>query len=125
MRDERLGVLPDWTISALAESGAIPAEVPIDASQIQPASIDLRLGSIAHRVRASFLSGAGRKVSDRLNEFGMHSLDLAGGAVLEKGCVYVAPLMESLDLPKGVEAAANAKSSTGRLDLFTRLITDG
>ena len=80
---------------------------------------------MAYRVRASFLTGAGRTVSDRLAEFEMHRIDLNAGAVLEKGCVYVVPLMETLALPMGVQAVANAKSSTGRLDLLTRLITDG
>ena len=102
-------------------SGA-PAIIP---EQIQPASLDLRLGNIAYRVRASFLAGHDRRVEDRLKEFEMHQIDLTDGAVLEKGCVYVVPLMESLDLPDGLQAVANAKSSTGRLDLLTRTITDG
>jgi dCTP deaminase len=93
--------------------------------QLQPASLDLRLGTIAYRVRASFLAGAGRRVLDRLAEFEMHRVDLTEGAVLEKGCVYVIPLMEHLHLPDGISAVANAKSSTGRLDLLTRTITDG
>jgi len=95
------------------------------AEQVQPASLDLRLGTVAYRVRASFLAGADRTVQDRLSEFEMHRIDLSDGAVLEKGCVYVVPLMESLDLTEGVQAVANAKSSTGRLDLLTRTITDG
>jgi dCTP deaminase len=76
-------------------------------------------------VRASFLAGHGRDVAERLEEFEMHRVDLSDGAVLEKGCVYVVPLMERLTLPPGVQAVANAKSSTGRLDLLTRTITDG
>jgi dCTP deaminase len=76
-------------------------------------------------VRASFLTGHGRTVAQRLDEFGMHKVDLTDGAVLEKGCVYVIPLMEALSLPRGITAVANAKSSTGRLDLLTRTITDG
>ncbi len=118
------GVLPDTSLKALIESGAISAEQPILPEQIQPASLDLRLGSSAWRLRASFLSGRGRKVSDRLADFEMHRMDLSGGAVLEKGCVYLVPLMERLALPKGLDAVANAKSSTGRLDLLTRLVTD-
>ena len=118
------GVLPDTSLKALIESGAISAEQPILPEQIQPASLDLRLGSSAWRLRASFLSGRGRKVSDRLADFEMHRMDLSGGAVLEKGCVYLVPLMERLRLPAGITAVANAKSSTGRLDLLTRLITD-
>ena len=119
------GVLPDAGLRALIESGALKASPPIDESQIQPASLDLRLGNIAYRVRASFLAGSQNKVSDRLSEFEMHRISLEGGAVLEKGCVYLVPLMERLDLPEGLTAVANAKSSTGRLDLLTRLITDG
>lgn len=109
----------------MIEAGEIAAEMPVLAEQIQPASLDLRLGHIAYRVRASFLAGHGALVADRLSEFEMHRVDLRGGAVLEKGCVYVVPLMETLDLPEDVSAVANAKSSTGRLDLLTRTITDG
>ncbi|ABN76377.1 2'-deoxycytidine 5'-triphosphate deaminase [Cereibacter sphaeroides] len=119
------GVLASQRIRSLIASGAIAADVPPIAGQIQPASLDLRLGRVAYRVRASFLAGAGRSVRDRLAEFEMHRVDLTQGAVLEKGCVYVIPLMESLALPPGVSAVANAKSSTGRLDLLTRTIADG
>ena len=108
----------------MIEAGAIRAAAPIEAGQIQPASLDLRLGTEACRIRASFLPGAAA-VAERLAGFEMHRVDLSGGAVLEKGCVYLVPLMESLALPAGVSAMANAKSSTGRLDLFTRLIVDG
>lgn len=112
-------------IRGLIDDGALSAGLPIEDGQIQPASLDLRLGSHAYRVRASFLSGGDASVSDRLREFVMHRVDLSAGAVLEKGCVYVVPLMERLDLPEDIQAIANAKSSTGRLDLLTRLITDG
>jgi len=108
----------------MIQTGQIRAETAIPAQQIQPASLDLRLGQTAFRVRASFLSGRGRKVADRLTEFEMHRVELGDGAVLEKGCVYVVPLMESLALTPRTSAAANAKSSTGRLDVLTRLITD-
>ncbi|WP_212525648.1 2'-deoxycytidine 5'-triphosphate deaminase [Actibacterium sp. MT2.3-13A] len=119
------GVLPSQSISALIGSGALSGAPAITPEQIQPASLDLRLGNVAYRVRASFLAGAGRSVAERLEEFEMHRIDLEGGAVLEKGCVYVVPLMERLALPEGIQAVANAKSSTGRLDLLTRAITDG
>jgi dCTP deaminase len=119
------GVLSDSAIRAMIAAGQITAPVPIPEAQIQPASLDLRLGNVAYRVRASFLSGKGRTVAERLAEFEMHRVDLTAGAVLEKGCVYVVPLMESLALPAGLTAVANAKSSTGRLDLLTRTITDG
>lgn len=119
------GVLPSQTIETMLANGQIIAQPAAIAGQVQPASLDLRLGHVAYRVRASFLAGAKRRVADRLSEFEMHQIDLSDGAVLEKGCVYVVPLMESLDLPAGIQAVANAKSSTGRLDLLTRTITDG
>jgi dCTP deaminase len=106
-------------------SGALAATPPIQDDQVQPASLDLRLGSVAIRVRASFLAGKGARVADRIAEFEMHRVDLTAGAVLEKGCVYIIPLAEHLALPAAVTAVANAKSSTGRLDLLTRTITDG
>ncbi|GHC08389.1 2'-deoxycytidine 5'-triphosphate deaminase [Gemmobacter nanjingensis] len=119
------GVLPAQTLRRLIEDGVIGADRPILPEQIQPASLDLRLGDVAYRVRASFLAGQGRSVAERIAEFEMHRMDLSAGAVLEKGCVYVIPLMERLALPEGITAVANAKSSTGRLDLLTRTITDG
>ncbi|SHJ89895.1 dCTP deaminase [Shimia gijangensis] len=119
------GVLPSQTIENMLDSGQIVTDLPAVDGQVQPASLDLRLGTVAYRVRASFLAGNGRSVKDRLEEFEMHRIDLTGSAVLEKGCVYVVPLMESLNLPDDVQAVANAKSSTGRLDLLTRTITDG
>ena len=118
------GVLPDQSIQKMIDSATISAQPPILSEQIQPASLDLRLGNTAWRVRASFLSGEERRLADRLKDFEMHEIDLRQGAVLEKGCVYVLPLMESLDLPDDIQAVANAKSSTGRLDLLTRVITD-
>ncbi|MFB0930212.1 MAG: 2'-deoxycytidine 5'-triphosphate deaminase [Ascidiaceihabitans sp.] len=119
------GVIPNQQISEMIRSGQINAAQSVIDAQIQPASLDLRLGNVAYRVRASFLTGHSSKVTDRLIEFEMHRVDLTDGAVLEKGCVYVVPLMESLALPEGMNAVANAKSSTGRLDLLTRTITDG
>mgnify|MGYP001058377381 FL=1 len=119
------GVLPAQELRQLIASGALSATPPIREDQIQPASLDLRLGPVAYRVRASFLAGPGRPVEDRLAEFTMHKVNLAEGAVLEKNCVYVIPLAERLALPPGITAVANAKSSSGRLDLLTRTITDG
>ena len=119
-----VGVLPVQQLKHLIESGAITADPAILPDQIQPARVDLRLGTIAYRVRASFLVGQDT-VAHRIAEFEMHRIDLTAGAVLEKGCVYVIPLMEHLDLPSDITAVANAKSSTGRLDLLTRCITDG
>lgn len=118
------GVLASQQIAALIDQGAISCPHP-DPDQIQPASLDLRLGSTAYRIRASFLAGSDGKVADRLADFEMHRIDLTDSAVLEKNCVYLVPLTESLALPADVQAVANAKSSTGRLDLLTRIITDG
>lgn len=123
--DRRPGVLPDSAIRQLISHGALTASAPIEGGQIQPASLDLRLGAQAFRMRASFLAGKGQRVVDRMDDFRMHAMDLSGGAVLEKGCVYLVPLQESLALPGDVSAVANAKSSTGRLDVLTRVVTDG
>ncbi len=119
------GVLPDAELKAMIGRGEIAANLPVTPEQVQPASLDLRLGQTAYRIRASFLAGRNSRVDTRLAEFEMHRMDLRQGAVLEKGCVYLVPLMERLALPEGVTAVANAKSSTGRLDLLTRVITDG
>lgn len=118
------GILPYQTIEALIDQGAIAAEAPFTPIQVQPASVDLRLGASVWRVRASFLAGAGRTVKERLEDVAMHRLDLGAGAVLERGCVYIAELQERLALPLGVTARANPKSSTGRVDVFVRLLTD-
>ncbi len=118
------GVLSDAQMQQLIDAGAITASAPFTEGQLQPASLDLRLGTRAYRVRASFLAGKGATVADRLDLFQMHEVDLTDGAVLEKGCVYVVPLLESLALPADMRGAASAKSSIGRLDLLTRVITD-
>lgn len=98
-----------------------------DDHQIQPASLDLRLGSRAWRLRASFLPGRGRGVEERLRDpgFTLHSFRLDEGAVLETGCVYLVELQEQLHLPDDVTGLFNPKSSTGRIDVFTRVVTDG
>ncbi|MEL6584879.1 MAG: 2'-deoxycytidine 5'-triphosphate deaminase [Pseudomonadota bacterium] len=119
------GVIPIQGLLTMIARGQIAAEDAIPAEQVQPASLDLRLGSVAWRVRASFLPGSGKTVAERLPDFEMHRIDLSDGAVLEKGCVYLVPLQETLKLPDDISARANAKSSTGRLDLFTRLLADG
>jgi dCTP deaminase len=111
-------------IAALAEEGRIRAAQPFAPGQIQPASLDLRLGAIAYRVRASFLPGPGTAVARRIAELKLHEFALGGGAVLETGCVYIVPLIESLALAPDIAAATNPKSSTGRLDVFTRVIAD-
>jgi len=91
---------------------------------VQPASLDLRLGPVAYRVRASFLPGETSSVAEKISQFALHEIDLRNGAVLEKDCVYVVPLLERLQLSTRISAAVNPKSSTGRLDIFTRLIVD-
>lgn len=120
----KTGVLSDRQIRQMITDGGISAASPILNEQIQPASLDLRLGDVAYRVRASFLPGQASTVQERLEDLTMHQIPLTGGAVLEKGCVYVVPLMERLRLPEGMTAAASAKSSIGRIDLMTRIITD-
>ena len=118
------GILPDRMIAALERDGAIVTRYPFAADQIQPASLDLRLGAIAYRVRASFLPGPGTTVAERIGELKLHEFSLADGAVLETNCVYIVPLIESLALPADIAAMTNPKSSTGRLDVFTRVIAD-
>ncbi|MFN7303324.1 MAG: 2'-deoxycytidine 5'-triphosphate deaminase domain-containing protein, partial [Phenylobacterium sp.] len=93
------GILPCQTLEALIAREAITATRPFDADQVQPASLDLRLGARAWRVRASFLPRPGRTVADRLGDVVMHEIDLMAGAVLERGCVYIAELQEALALP--------------------------
>jgi dCTP deaminase len=118
------GILPDHELERLAAAGAIVAAEAFAEGQVQPASLDLRLGPVAHRIRASFLPGPEARVEEKLAALTLHTISLAGGAVLETGCVYLVPLQESLALPDGVAATANPKSSTGRLDVFTRVIAD-
>jgi dCTP deaminase len=120
----RDGIQSGESILRLKEAGVIRTSAPFAADQVQPASLDLRLGAKAYRVRASFLPGPNRPVRDRLGALSLHEIDLTPGAVLETGCVYIAELQEGLALPKNVSAAANPKSSTGRIDVFTRVITD-
>jgi dCTP deaminase len=120
-----IGIYPCQEIRLLVAAGAITADAAIEDAQIQPASLDLRLGDVAYRVRASFLPAPGADIAGKLDELSLHVVDLSRGAVLETGCVYVVPLLERLALPPEVAAAANPKSSTGRLDVFTRVIADG
>ena len=120
---EDKGILPDSMIEQLAADGGILPATVFQPDQIQPASLDLRLGEVAYRVRASFLPGS-TTVAQRIDELKLHEFALTDGAVLETGCVYIVPLLESLALPDDISAAANPKSSTGRLDVFTRVIAD-
>ncbi len=118
------GVLPAQKIKELINSGYLTASQRILEDQIQPASVDLRLGAVAYRVRSSFLPGRHATVKRKIESLHMHEIDLSCSAVLEKGCVYIIPLIESLRLPQEISARANPKSTTGRLDVFTRLISD-
>ncbi|ABS62033.1 2-deoxycytidine 5-triphosphate deaminase [Parvibaculum lavamentivorans DS-1] len=118
------GILPSHGIQALIREKEIWGGLEIDPAQIQPASLDLRLGATAYRLRASFLPGPDHGVMERVEELMLHKIDLTDGAVLETGCVYLVPLVEALALSERTSASANPKSSTGRLDVFTRLITD-
>jgi dCTP deaminase len=117
------GILPFQEICRLIDGGRINAAVAVERAQVQPASLDLRLGPKAWRVRASFLPGSAT-VASKIERLKMHEIDLTGPTVLEKGCVYIVELMEELKLPAGISGKANPKSTTGRLDIFTRLITD-
>ncbi|MED5437454.1 MAG: 2'-deoxycytidine 5'-triphosphate deaminase [Pseudomonadota bacterium] len=118
------GVLPGQMIRTMIKNGEIWSQGEINDEQIQPASLDLRLGDTAYRIRASFLPSGG-SVNRKLKDFALHRIDISEGAVLETGCVYLVPLMEALSLPERIIAVANPKSSTGRIDVFTRLICDG
>ncbi len=118
------GILPASAIQRFCDRGFITLINKPEADQIQPASLDLRLGKVAHRVRASFLPGGKSTVADKMKDILLHTMSLEDGAVLETGCVYIVPLQEGLKLPVGIAATANPKSSTGRLDIFTRVISD-
>jgi dCTP deaminase len=125
-QEERMqtGILPSQQIRALVRKHGISAAEDIGEDQIQPASLDLRLGATAHRIRASFLPSAEHPVVDKIAEFATHEFSLAEGAVLERGCVYLVKLQEHLRLTRDLSGVANPKSSIGRLDIFTRLITE-
>jgi dCTP deaminase len=118
------GVLPSQAIEKMVAAGQIKSRAPVLPEQIQPSSIDLRLGAEAFRVRASFLANGAATITSKLDQYRLHTIDLTRPAVLEKGCVYIVPLQEELALPAHISGKANPKSSTGRLDIFTRLITD-
>jgi dCTP deaminase len=119
------GILPSHVLTRLLEQRReITASEPFARGQIQPASIDLRLGPVAYRVRASFLPGPSATVEEKLRTVFMHEVDLSDGAVLEAGCVYIVPLLERAEFSARISGGANPKSSTGRIDVFTRLITD-
>jgi dCTP deaminase len=119
------GILPSQRISELIAHGRISTSTPIEDDQIQPSSLDLRLGPVGYRMQASFLPGPKATVESRIKDLAMTKIDLTRPTVFEKGCVYLVPLMEQLNLTAELSAKANPKSTTGRLDIFTRLICDG
>lgn len=123
-RGHSTGILPASHLRGMIQRGRIQALKDVEDAQIQPASLDLRLGAVAWRIRASFLPGPEASVKTRIEQLALHQIDLTKGAVFEAGCVYIVPLLESVALPYRVSGIANPKSSTGRLDVFTRLITD-
>tara|TARA_B100000315_G_scaffold76524_2_gene69962 strand:- start:3008 stop:4177 length:1170 start_codon:yes stop_codon:yes gene_type:complete len=119
------GILPSQTITQLTEKGYVHADIEITDDQIQPASIDLRLGPMAYRIQASFLPGPMAGVMSKLQDWLIAEIDITTPTVFERGCVYIVPLMENMNLPNDIGAKTNPKSTAGRLDIFTRLITDG
>src|SRR5262245_18766609 len=121
-RGHSTGILPAAHLRRMIARGRLQALRDIEEAQIQPASLDLRLGNVAWRIRASFLPGPEATVKQRIEQLALHQIDLTKGAVFEAGCVYIVPLLESVALPYRVSGVANPKSSTGRLDVFTRLI---
>lgn len=124
-RERKTGILPSQEIRELIANGKIRCSTDIPDAQIQPASMDLRLGTVAYRVQASFLPGRSATLRDKIEELKIAEYDLSRPTLLETNAVYVVPLLESLALPRDIGGKANPKSTTGRLDIFTRLITDG
>ena len=112
-------------IEKALENGIIIPATPVIDGQVQPASIDLRLGARVWRIKASFLPGEGVSVADKLKTMAMHEIDLTRDAVLEKGCVYIAEVEESLNLPETTTGFAKTRAFDSGNDVFTRMITDG
>ncbi len=121
--DYSTGILPSQRIRWLIAARHLTAATPFDDDQVQPASIDLRLGPVGYRVHASFLPNRS-SVRKRLEDLSAHEIDLTKPMLLERGCIYIVPLLEEVNLPDQYWAKANPKSTTGRLDIFTRLLTD-
>jgi dCTP deaminase len=118
------GIFPSQSIRELIKMGRVSSQEPIEDGQIQPASLDLRLADVAYRVQASFLPGRNATVQEKIAQLRIAELDLTKPTILEKGCVYVVPVLEEVEMGAELSGKANPKSSTGRLDVFTRLITD-
>ena len=121
----KTGILPSQEIRELIRNGKIRSAQEIPDGQIQPASMDLRLGNVAYRIQASFLPGRSSTIRSKIKELCLAEVDLSKPALLERDAVFIVPLVESLALPSDIGGKANPKSTTGRLDIFTRLITDG
>ena len=121
----RGGVLARQELQKLVNSGTIKSENGLDGRQLQPASIDLRLSQTAWRMQASFLSGREKSIADGVNDLSMAYVDLRERQILERSCIYLAELQEVVAIPEGLTGKANPKSTTGRLDVFTRLVTEG
>jgi dCTP deaminase len=121
----KTGILPSQEIRELIRNGKIRSTQEITDGQIQPASMDLRLGNVAYRIQASFLPGRSSTIETKIKDLCLAQIDLTKPALLEKDAVFIVPLVESLALPSDIGGKANPKSTTGRLDIFTRLITDG
>ena len=117
------GYLTNQSIELACHEGIIHSRVSLLASQFQPVSLDLRLGSCAYRIQSSFLP-ENDTVETKLKEVKLYEVDLRDGGILEKGAIYLIPLLEELNLPKNFQGRTNPKSSTGRLDMFTRVIVD-
>ena len=118
------GVLPSQWLEQAIDLGAITSQrYRIPASSVQPASVDLRLGEVAYRLRCSFLP-EGERIDAKLADLSMGEIDLRDGAILERNRPYLIPLIEELDLPPALAGRTNPRSSTGRLDIFTRVIAD-
>jgi dCTP deaminase len=121
----KAGLFPRQQIRLMIQRKMIASIAEIEDAQLQPASLDLRLGSKAYRIRASFLPGRNRTVQSQLDDIQYDEIALDDGAVLERNCVYLVELQEFVKLQPTITGIANPKSSTGRLDVFIRLITDG
>ena len=119
------GVIPRQGLLNAVEEASIFSDFSIPSRSIQPASIDLRLGEYAWLLRCSFLPDVSSTVEQKLADIALDQIWIRDGATLERGRPYLIPLVEELALPPGVRGKANPKSSTGRLDVFTRVITDG
>src|ERR1051325_1990012 len=117
--EHNTGVLPSQIPRRFIATGRISSRIEITEEQIQPASIDLRLGTRGYRVRASCRPGRYSTVEKKLRDLQIAEIDLTKPTVLEKGCVYIVPLLEELKLPADTLVKANPKSNTGRLDVFT------